>query len=185
MSYWRLAYACAMLAALTVIVCGIAYPVAITIVAGLAFPQGASGSPVYDGGTLVGSRLIGQDFTGPEYFHSRPSAVDYNASASGASNLGPYNPALIASVKERMENGSTAADAALASGSGLDPDISVDNAMAQAPRVALENGLDEEAIKGLVLERIQGRFIIWGEPRVNVLELNLAVKKMKESKGKV
>lgn len=185
MSIWKTAYACAALVALTIAACGLAYPVAIAIVSELAFPGGAHGSPVYDNGTLVGSRLIGQDFSGPAYFHSRPSAVGYNASASGASNLGPYNPALIAAVKERIENGSTTADAALASGSGLDPDISVENAMSQAPRVARENGLDEEAVKTLINERTQGRFTIWGEPRVNVLELNLAVKEMKESKVKV
>ncbi len=185
MSYWTSIYASAALAVLSVVICGIVYPIGMTIVSGLAFPQGASGSPVYDNGTLVGSRLIGQDFTGTAYFQSRPSAVGYNASASGASNLGPYNPALIAAVKERMANGSTVADAVLASGSGLDPDISVDNAMAQAPRVARENGLDEEAVKSLINEHIQGRFIIWGEPRVNVLELNLALKKMIESKGRV
>lgn len=181
MSYLRLVYACAMLAALTVIVCGLAYPIAVMLISGIAFPQGASGSPVYDDGTLVGSRLIGQNFTGPGYFHSRPSAVDYNASASGASNLGPYNPALIKVVNERIENGSTTSDAALASGSGLDPDISIDNAMAQVPRVARENGLGEDAVRNTVREHIQGRFLIWGEPRVNVLELNLAVKRMKES----
>lgn len=184
-SYWKLIYASAVLAALSIIICGIVYPIGITIVSGFAFPQGASGSPVYDNGTLFGSRLIGQDFTGTAYFQSRPSAVGYNASMSGASNLGPYNPALAALVKERMQNGSTASDAVLASGSGLDPDISVDNAMSQAPRVARENGLDEEAVKGLISEHKQGRFFIWGEPRVNVLELNLALKKMIDSKGTV
>ncbi len=185
MSIGKTVYACAVLVVLTVVACGLAYPVAVTIVSELAVPEGAHGSPVYDNGTLVGSRLIGQDFSGPAYFHSRPSAVGYNASASGASNLGPYNPALIKTVKERIENGSMTADAALASGSGLDPDISVENAMSQAPRVARENGLDEEAVKRLINERTRGRFYIWGEPRVNVLELNLAVKEMKESKVKV
>jgi K+-transporting ATPase KdpC subunit len=111
---------------------------------------------------------------------SRPSAVNYNASASGASNLGPYNPLLLKAVKERMDNGSVTADAALASGSGLDPDISVDNAMLQVSRVAHENGLSEEVIRNLVREHTQGRFLIWGEPRVNVLELNLAVKELKD-----
>ena len=108
--------------------------------------------------------------------------MDYNASASGASNLGPGNPALIAAVQERMSNGSTTADAALSSGSGLDPDISVDNAMAQAPRVATANGLDEEAVKDLIRTHTRGRLLIWGEPRVNVLELNIAVLEMKSGK---
>ena len=181
MNSGKLIYACAALAALTIVVCGIVYPVGMALIGGLAFPSGAGGSPVYDNGTLVGSELIGQNFTGTGYFFSRPSAVDYNASASGASNLGPNNPALISAVDERISNGSTTADAALASGSGLDPDISVDNAMAQAPRVARENGLSEDAVKNIVNQHIQGRFLVWGEPRVNVLELNLAVKRMKGS----
>lgn len=182
MSYLRTIYACAVLAAVTIIVSGIAYPIAATIISGIAFPAGAGGSPVYDNGQLVGSRLIGQNFSGTGYFMSRPSAVNYNASASGASNLGPYNPLLLKAVKERMDNGSVTADAALASGSGLDPDISVDNAMLQVSRVAHENGLSEEVIRNLVREHTQGRFLIWGESRVNVLELNLAVKELKDRK---
>jgi K+-transporting ATPase ATPase C chain len=181
MNSWKLIYACAALSALTIVVCGFAYPVAMVLIGGLAFPAGAGGSPVYDNGTLAGSELIGQNFSGTGYFQSRPSAVDYNASASGASNLGPNNPALISAVNERISNGSTTADAALASGSGLDPDISMDNAMAQVPRVARENGLGEDAVKNIVDQHTQGRFLIWGEPRVNVLELNLAIKRMKES----
>lgn len=178
---WKPIYACAMLAAVTIVVCGLAYPVIMALVSGAAFPGGAGGSPVYDNGTLVGSELIGQSFTGTGYFQSRPSAVDYNASSSGASNLGPNNPALIEAVNKRIDNGSTTADAALASGSGLDPDISIDNALAQVPRVARESGLSEDTLKSIVNQHIQGRFLIWGEPRVNVLELNLAVKRMKES----
>jgi potassium-transporting ATPase KdpC subunit len=181
MNSLKLIYACAALAALAFIVCGLVYPVGMAIVAGIAFPTGAGGSPVYDNGTLVGSELIGQNFTGAGYFHSRPSAVDYNASTSGASNLGPGNPALISAVNDRIKSGATTADAALSSGSGLDPDISMENALSQVPRVAKENGLAEEAVKSIVNEHIQGRFLIWGEPRVNVLELNLAVKKLKES----
>ncbi|MGA9141238.1 MAG: K(+)-transporting ATPase subunit C [Methanocella sp.] len=182
MNNWKLIYACAAMTALAIIVCGIAYPLATTMISAVAFPGGAGGSPVYYNGTVAGSLLIGQDFSGPEYFHSRPSAVDYNASASGASNLGPGNPALIAAVRERISNGSTTADAALSSGSGLDPDISVENAMAQAPRVASAGGLGEETVKDLIRTHTRGRLLIWGEPRVNVLELNIAVLEMKSGK---
>ena len=179
MNYGKMIAACAVLAVLSVVACGAVYPLVTTAISALAFPGGAGGSPVYDNGSIVGSRLIGQDFAGPEYFHSRPSAVDYNASASGASNLGPGNPALIALVKGRMANGSTTADAALASGSGLDPDISVADALAQAPRVAAANGMSEDEIVGLIDAHTQGRFLVWGEPRVNVLELNLAIVALK------
>lgn len=182
MNYGKLIYACAALTALSIVVCGIAYPLAIAILGTAAFPGGAGGSPVYYNGSLVGSELIGQNFSGPEFFHSRPSAVDYNASASGASNLGPNNPALIEQVRERMANGMNAPDAVLASGSGLDPDISVENALAQIPRVAAANGLSEDLLKTLIADRTQGRFLLWGEPRVNVLELNIAVRDMKKSK---
>lgn len=179
MNYWKLIAACAVLVAATIIVCGVAYPLATWAIAAVAFPGGAGGSPVSYNGSVVGSKLIGQGFSSPEYFHSRPSAVDYNAASSGASNLGPGNPALIAAVRERIANGSTAADAVLSSGSGLDPDISVDNAMAQAARVAAANGLSERAVKDLIAEHTQGRFLLWGEPRVNVLELNIAVLELK------
>jgi K+-transporting ATPase KdpC subunit len=175
MNYGKLIYACAALTALSIIVCGIAYPLAVAILGTAAFPGSAGGSPVYYNGSVVGSELIGQNFSGQEYFHTRPSAVDYNASVSGASNLGPNNPALIEQVRERMANGTAAPDAVLASGSGLDPDISVANARAQAPRVAAANGLSEEAVISLIEQHTQGRFLLWGEPRVNVLELNLAL----------
>jgi potassium-transporting ATPase KdpC subunit len=171
------------LTVLSIVVLGVAYPLAIVILGTAAFPGGAGGSPVYYNGSLVGSELIGQNFSGPEYFHSRPSAVDYNASASGASNLGPNNPALLERVRERLASGTNVTDAVLASGSGLDPDISVDNALAQAPRVASTNGLGEDAPKTPITAHTQGRFLFWGEPRVDVLELNIAVLDMK--KGKV
>jgi K+-transporting ATPase KdpC subunit len=183
MNYGKMISACAVLTILTVVVCGIGYPLAIWAISSVALPHSAGGSPVSYNGSVVGSELIGQNFSGPEYFYSRPSAVDYNVSASGASNLGPNNPALIEQVRERMANGTDVPDAVLASGSGLDPDISVDNALAQAPRVAAANGLSEDALKMLIAEHTQGRFLIWGEPRVNVLELNIAV--LDAKKGKV
>lgn len=179
MNYGKLIYACAALTALAIAICGIAYPLATTLIAAVALPGGAGGSPVYYNGTVVGSVLIGQSFSGPEHFHSRPSAVDYNASASGASNLGPNNPSLIAAVQERISNGSTTPDAALSSGSGLDPDISVDNAMSQVARVAAANGLSEDTVKTLIAKHTRGRLLVWGEPRVNVLELNIAVLELK------
>jgi K+-transporting ATPase KdpC subunit len=182
MNYGKLIGACAVLTILSIVACGIAYPLATWAISSIAFPQGAGGSPVSYNGTVVGSLLIGQNFSGPEYFHSRPSAVDYNASASGASNLGPNNPVLITQVRERMADGTAVPDAVLASGSGLDPDISVDNALAQAPRVAAANGQDEDTLKRLIAEHTQGRFLLWGEPRVNVLELNLAVLELKHGK---
>ncbi|HEY3273258.1 MAG TPA: potassium-transporting ATPase subunit KdpC [Methanocella sp.] len=182
MNNGKLIYACAALTVLSIVVCGIAYPLAVAILGTAVFPGGAGGSPIYYNGSVVGSKLIGQNFSGQEYFHSRPSAVDYNASASGSSNLGPNNPALIAQVRERMANDTAVPDAVLASGSGLDPDISVENALAQLPRVAAANGLSEDALKTLIADRTQGRFLLWGEPRVNVLELNLAVLDMKKVK---
>jgi K+-transporting ATPase KdpC subunit len=182
MNYGKLIYACAAMTALSIIVCGIAYPLAVTALGTAEFPGSAGGSPVYYNGSVIGSELIGQNFSGQEYFQSRPSAVDYNASASGASNLGPNNPALIEQVRERMANGTAVSDAVLASGSGLDPDISVDNALAQVPRVAAANGLSEDALKLLIAEHTQGRFLLWGEPRVNVLELNIAVLDMKNGR---
>lgn len=186
MNYIRILYASAALCALAIVMCGILYPLSVLVVSGIAFPWQAGGSPIMDNGTVAGSALIGQDFSGKGYFHSRPSAVDYNASSSGASNLGPNSTILLEQVESRMPANSSVvpADAVLGSGSGLDPDISIENAMMQAPRVALENGLSEAALEELIQKHKQGRLLgIWGEPRVNVLELNLALKDMKEKRS--
>lgn len=182
MSTLKLAVSSAYLALALLVVCGVLYPLFVTFVSMGIFPWSAGGSPVMNDGQVVGSLLIGQNFTGPGYFHSRPSAVDYNASLSGASHLGPNNDLLLALVNERLEEYGTPApcDAVMSSGSGLDPDISVENALMQVPRVARETGIDEAALKGLVKEHTHGRFLIWGEPGVNVLELNLALKTMGE-----
>lgn len=164
------------------LVCGIFYPLLITLVSSIAFPDAAGGSPVIEDGTVIGSRLIGQNFSGPGYFHSRPSAVGYNASNSGASDLGPDNPVLLQEVRSRIPAGAgnVPADAVLSSGSGLDPDISVENAMAQAPRVARESGIDENTVKEIIRSHTRGKLLgLWGEPRVNVLELNMAINKAK------
>lgn len=186
MKYTKLIYPSIVLVALAVLVCGIFYPLTILLISGAVFPWQAGGSPVTDNGTVVGSALIGQNFTGPGYFHSRPSAVDYNASGSGASNYGPNSSVLLAQVESRMPANASMvpADAVLGSGSGLDPDISIDNAMIQAPRVAAENGMSEDAVKALILKHEQGRLLgLWGEPRVNVLELNIALKNIKENRS--
>jgi K+-transporting ATPase ATPase C chain len=167
---------------------GIAYPLAVTGVAQVAFPGRADGSLIERNGEVVGSRLIGQEFASARYFHPRPSAAGegYDAMASSASNLGPTNEDLIVAVRERRatyrrENDLRAGqrvpiDAVTASGSGLDPDITVANARLQAARVARARGLDLNDVLTLVEEHMDGRSLgFLGEPGVNVLELNLAL----------
>ena len=167
---------------------GIVYPLAVTGIAQLAFPGHANGSLIERNGRVVGSRLIGQRFAGAAYFQPRPSAAGtgYDAMASAASNLGPTNPTLIASVRARAvryrrENSLSARvrvpiDALTASGSGLDPEISRANARLQAPRVARARGVPVERVQALVRRYTDGRSLgFLGEPGVNVLELNLAL----------
>jgi K+-transporting ATPase ATPase C chain len=167
---------------------GVAYPLAITGIAQVAFTGRADGSLIERDGEIVGSRLVGQAFSGPRYFHPRPSAAGngYDGMASGPSNLGPRNEDLLAAVRARRteyrrENGlpSSAAvpiDAVTASGSGLDPHISLANARLQAPRVARARGLRLDLVLALVDEHTDGRSLgVLGEPGVNVLELNLAL----------
>ena len=173
--------------ALTVLT-GVIYPLALTGAAQLVFPNRADGSLVRRDGKVVGSRLIGQNFSGRLYFQPRPSAAGdgYDAMSSSASNLGPTNPDLISEVRKRVaayraENRVPAgralpADAVTASGSGLDPHISVANARLQAPRVARARGMTTAAVLALVDEHTEGRSLgFLGEPGVNVLELNLAL----------
>ncbi len=170
------------------ILLGIVYPVVVTGIAQLVFPSQANGSVLLDQGRVVGSALIGQPFDDPKYFWGRMSATNpfpYNASSSSGSNLGPTNPALVAEVQARIDDlrkadpGSSLpipVDLVTSSGSGLDPDISVAAALYQVPRVARVRGLSEQSVRTLVQEHTQGRqFWILGEPRVNVLELNLAL----------
>lgn len=167
---------------------GIAYPLLVTAVAQLAFPAQTAGSLLTHHGKPVGSTLIGQAFSDPKHFWSRPSATvpqPYNGLASGGSNLGPINPALTDAIKARIEalravdptnKAPIPADLVTASGSGLDPDISLAAAMYQAPRVARERGLRPEVVLALVVAHAHQRWLgILGEPRVNVLELNLAL----------
>jgi K+-transporting ATPase ATPase C chain len=167
---------------------GIAYPLLVTGVAQMAMPGKANGSLIMKDGKPVGSSLIGQSFADPGYFWGRPSATSptpYNASASSGSNLGPTNPALKDAVKGRIQAlrdadpgniQSIPVDLVTASGSGLDPHISPAAAEYQLARVARVRNLDPDALRKLVAERTEGRqFGILGEPRVNVLELNLAL----------
>jgi K+-transporting ATPase ATPase C chain len=163
---------------------GVAYPLAVTAVAQLAFPDQANGSLVERGGRAVGSRLIGQSFTGAQYFQPRPSAAGegYDAMASAPSNLGPTNDELLKAIDERRvayrvdNNADAPIDAVTASASGLDPHISPANARLQAPRVARTRGLSVEEVLALIDEHTDGRSLgFLGEPGVNVLELNLAL----------
>jgi K+-transporting ATPase ATPase C chain len=167
---------------------GIAYPVVVTGVAQVIFPDQAGGSLVLRDGKPVGSRLIGQPFSDPKHFWSRPSATSpqpYNALASGGSNQGPLNSALTDAVQARIEAlraadpGNTKpvpVDLVTASASGLDPDISLAAAEYQAPRVARTRGLPLDRVRSLINAHAQGRWLgFLGEPRVNVLELNLAL----------
>ncbi len=170
----------------TTVLLGILYPLAVTLLAQWAFPRQANGEIVHAGGKLVGSSLIGQPFTSAGYFHSRPSAAgaagyDPDASSGGASNLGPTNSALITRVngdvtKLQAENPGARipVDLVTSSGSGLDPDISPAAAEFQIARVARERGMSEGDVRAAVVRHTQARqWGFLGEPRVNVLELNL------------
>jgi K+-transporting ATPase ATPase C chain len=178
----------AILLAIFTVLTGLLYPVAVTGLAQAFFPSQANGSLLRQGDRIVGSALIGQPFDDPRYFWGRPSATTpfpYNAAASAGSNLGPSNPALARAVQARIAALRVAdpdnpqpvpVDLVTASASGLDPHISVAAAMYQAPRVARARGLDAEAVRQLVVQHSEGRqFGILGEPRVNVLKLNLAL----------
>jgi len=185
-----------LLLALTLIT-GLAYPLAMTGIAGVLFPRQAQGSLIEKDGKVVGSALIGQEFKDDKYFHGRPSATTapdpndstktvpapYNAANSGGSNLGPTSKALNDRIKEDVEKlkaenpgSSLPVDLVTTSGSGLDPDISPEAALFQVPRVAKARNMPEERVRDLVNKTAQGRLLgLLGEPRVNVLALNLAL----------
>jgi potassium-transporting ATPase KdpC subunit len=182
---------------LLTLITGLAYPLLMTEVAGAIFPKQAQGSLIERNGKVVGSALIGQEFKDDRYFHGRPSATTapdpadpsktvpapYNAANSGGSNLGPTSKALNERIKQdvdrlKAENPSSAVpvDLVTTSGSGLDPDISPEGALFQVPRVAKARSISEDKLRQLVAENTSSRLIgIFGEPRVNVLELNLAL----------
>jgi len=174
--------------AVLTVVTGLVYPLAVTGVAQALFPHQAAGSLIVKDGKVVGSALIGQQFTQPGHFWGRPSATSpmpYNASGSGGSNQGPLNPALIDAVKARMaalkaaDPGNTLpipVDLVTASASGLDPHISIAAAQYQAARVARVRGLSTQVVQAAIAQHSVGRgWGFLGEPRVNVLELNLAL----------
>ena len=179
------------------LITGLAYPLAMTGLAGALFPKQAAGSLMEEDGKVIGSALIGQEFKDDKYFHGRPSATTapdpadasktvpapYNAANSGGSNLGPTSKALADRLKEdvdklKAENPSqpVPVDLVTTSASGLDPDISPEGALFQVPRVAKARGMSEDTLRQLVADNTSGRLIgIFGEPRVNVLALNLAL----------
>ena len=167
----------------TTVLFGVVYPLVITGLSQVLFPDKANGQLIERNGKLVGSRIIGQNFTGPRYFHSRPSAAGagYDPMASGGSLLGPTNKALLDRVKSAAQKGEAEnpsqaipVDLVTTSGSGLDPDISPAAAEFQVPRVARERGMTEAEVRGLVEKHTLARqFGFLGEPRVRVLELNL------------
>ncbi len=172
----------------TTVICGLLYPVGVTALAHLLFPRRASGQLVERDGKVIGSRIIGQEFSGPAYFHSRPSAAGtgYDPLDSGGSNLGPTNRALIDRVEadarklhEENPDAPIPSELVTASASGLDPDISPAGALFQAPMVARARGVSEQEIIALIHKQTRGRqFGFLGEPRVNVLELNLALDRL-------
>jgi K+-transporting ATPase ATPase C chain len=171
------------------VLCGLAYPLLMTGIAQGVFPRQANGSIIERDGEAVGSSLVGQNFSGPEYFHPRPSAAGadgYDGGASSGSNLGPSSQALVDRVTESLatireendlpDDAPIPVDAVTASGSGLDPHISPAYAELQVPRVARERGMTEDDVRELVQKNTDGA-LLWvaGEPRVNVLRLNLAL----------
>jgi K+-transporting ATPase ATPase C chain len=179
----------------TLVITGIIYPLAMTGLANVAFPDKSSGSLIKQEGQVIGSKYIGQQFSGPQYFHPRPSAAGsgYDAMDSGGSNLGPTSATLIDRVRDAVAAvvaedpglaGHVPVDMVTASGSGLDPDITPANAEAQVARVAAARNMGEDEVRRLVAENTHNRDLgFLGEKRVNVLELNLALDKAQSAKS--
>ncbi len=187
----QLIYRAVMVTLILVVITSVAYPLAVTGIAQLFFKEKANGSLIQKGDKIVGSKLIGQNFSRPEYFHPRPSVAGkngYDAGASAGSNLGPTNAKLIEGIKNNIQKTlaenpdvktkQIPVDLVTASGSGLDPHISPAAALLQVPRVAKARQLEENTVKKLIAECTEGRqFGVLGEPKVNVLLLNLALDK--------
>lgn len=174
------------------VITGVVYPLLVTGASQILFPWKASGSLIRDANDgIIGSMLIGQPFDGPKYFWPRPSATTdfpYNALASGGSQLGPTNDELMAQVSRRLEPYRTSggysavpADLVTASGSGLDPHITLEAALIQIPRIARARNISEDEIRGAVMDRLEGRQLLFmGRPRINVLDINLALDRREE-----
>src|SRR5215510_10751572 len=185
MNITRNLVAAILMTVVTTVILGIVYPLAITAIAQLAFPENANGQLIERNGHIIGSRIIGQGFTKPGYFRSRPSAagMGYDAANSAGSNLGPTNKKLIDAVKTNVDaarkenpNAPVPVDLVTTSASGFDPHITPAAADFQVPRVAKERGTTVEELRALVAKHTEARqFGFLGEPRVNVLELNLAL----------
>ena len=179
-----------MAAILAVITCGL-YPLAVFAIAQIAFHDKANGSFREFRGRVVGSELIGQNFASDRFFHSRPSAAGsagYDATSSGGTNLGPTSKKLLDAIAARVKafdvRSNVPADAVTSSASGLDPHISPQNAYAQAARVARANGMSKAAVEAMIRERTEGRFLgLYGEPRVNVLALNVELVQRRRDSG--
>ena len=169
----------------TTVLIGLGYPLLVTAIAGVVFPHKAAGSLILKDGQVIGSELIAQSFTSDKYFHPRPSAAGngYDATASGGSNLAQSNKALVTRIQGSIDQLSkenpghpVPIDLVTTSGSGLDPDITPDAALFQLPRVAKARGIDEDRVRQFIERHITSRQLgVLGEPRVNVLELNLAM----------
>lgn len=168
---------------LMTVLTGLAYPLALTGLGQALMPEQANASLIVRDGQVIGSALVGQAFAAPGYLHPRPSAVDYDAAAAGASNLGPTSAALIADQAGRAVDfvastgaASVPVDAVTASGSGLDPHVSPENARAQAARIAAARGVPQARVAALIEAQVEPRWLgLFGEPRVNVLAVNLAL----------
>ena len=178
----------------TTLLLGLGYPLAVTGIAGALFPRKAAGSLILKDGRVIGSELLAQSFTADRYFHPRPSAAGngYDATSSGGSNLAQSNKALVERIqgsigKLSAENPGTPVpiDLVTASGSGLDPDITPDAAFFQAPRIARARDVSQDRVRQLIQQHITGRQLgLLGEPRVNVLDLNMALDKLTKQIGR-
>lgn len=171
------------------VICGLGYPLATTGVAQVIFPKQADGSLIETNGKVTGSKLIAQEFKGPEWFHSRESAANYNPTASAATNAAIASKEYVKATKDKItelkkENNNLGktipADLVTTSGSGFDPDLTPEAVKAQIPRVAKATGISEEKLESLINRHTKNRQLgIFGEPRVNILELNLDLQKLK------